>query len=130
MSYEGQEEYLCNNGHLCVYDVWIDPFMGIEIRDGKIWEFNPSTAEFDQECPKESPLYPKCYVCGEAFVFHNSVDLTNGADETGLCPGERVYELNNNEEVQVKACPQCGHVSDILAVYVIPERNLFYGENT
>jgi len=46
MSYEGYEQKLCSEGHLCVHDCY----------------------DTVSVCPR----------CGKEFVWHHSVDITNG----------------------------------------------------
>lgn len=112
MSYEGYEQFLCEDGHLYTLDAF--------------WFWNESE---DGTCPIPG--------CGKKPVWNNSVDQTNGCsakeepytygaikpDHSNCICGMIVpSRLEVLEDVKTETCPTCKHVK-VLAVerYKIPE---------
>lgn len=83
MSFEGFRQILCDRGHLSEHDVYEAEPQACEavyVRDGK-------------------------ETCGEAFVWRNTVDETNGLNEHGIYETEVV--LGVLYEPVVAECPHC-----------------------
>lgn len=84
MSCEGTRRYLCKNGHLSEFD------------------FYTSGYRFDF----------KCSVCGEGEAWHESVDETNGSEES---------DFTKLEVIKPCHCPRCDFSGQMNpATYKIP----------
>jgi hypothetical protein len=87
MSWEGFYQKLCKNGHYFTEDASI-------------------YCEETEKCP----------ICGEKFVWKNTVDETNGSFE-GSVRIDGYINLEVDKEVK---CKECGHTLEI--TYKIPKK--------
>ena len=97
MSYEGYEMWLCEKGHLHTFSAWNEP-------------------------ERETWVCPDCAKKGivSLLAWVSCVDETNGADETGHCPG--YVELEVVIPTKTCTCKECGHTHVVEEpTYKIPE---------
>jgi hypothetical protein len=95
MSYEGYEEYLCTNGHLRIFDCW-----------------EPSLLEGESEASRCN--------CGASFVFHHSVNETNGIIEDDPSTKSYPYEVDVPAEFHTCVCGNKHIVKEVQ--YKIPTK--------
>ncbi len=96
MSYEGYEQLLCKNGHYSQCDAH-------------------ETTDWSENGPFHNLELVRCNECGEAIIWSNSVDETNG-------DGEGIVNLGRFriKEAKIETC-NLGHYHQVApAIYRIP----------
>lgn len=95
MSYEGYDQFLCEEGHYWTKDVWIS-----------------------------DPVQELCPTCGKLPVWWNPVDLTNGSfdvDEEGKEVQIDNFVKLEQDRYEETICQHCGHAKVVINTFKIPE---------